>query len=95
MIIYDKENPDDTKTVYNEKIDYITHGTGDVFASIFVGSSMLGEDPSTSAKIAGEFTRKAIENTIQYPAHTYGVKFEMTIPYIYKLLNQYGKGYEF
>ena len=95
MIIYDKENPDDTKIVYNEKIDYITHGTGDVFASIFVGTSMLGEDPSTSAKIAGEFTRKAIENTIPYPAHTYGVKFEMTIPYIYKLLNQYGKGYEF
>ena len=43
MIIYDKENPDDTKIVYNEKIDYITHGTGDVFASVFVGSENLPE----------------------------------------------------
>ncbi|MBQ6220771.1 MAG: bifunctional hydroxymethylpyrimidine kinase/phosphomethylpyrimidine kinase [Methanosphaera sp.] len=89
MIIIDKDNPSDIEIVYNDKIDYITHGTGDVFASSFVGASMLGKSPSTSAKIAGEFTKKAIEYTIDDPTHNYGVKFEKVIPELQDLLKSY------
>ena len=89
MIIIDKDNPSDIEIVYNNKIDYITHGTGDVFASSFVGASMLGKSPSTSAKIAGEFTKKAIEYTIDDPTHNYGVKFEKVIPELQDLLKSY------
>ena len=49
----------------------------------------LGKSPTSSAKIAGEFTKKAIEKTIDDPNHNYGVKFEKVIPEIYELLNTY------
>ena len=89
-IILDKDEPFSVNVVYNDKIDYLTHGTGDVFASVFVGASVLGNSPEVSAKIAGEFTKKSIEETIKYPTHTYGVKFESVIPEIGDLLKKYG-----
>ena len=85
MIVLDKEKSS-VDIVYNDKIDYITHGSGDVFASTFVGSTISGKSPSTATKIAGELTKKAIEKTISDPTHTYGVKFEQVIPEIYELL---------
>ena len=85
MIVLDKEE-DTIEIVYNDKVDYVSHGTGDVFASAFVGSTMLDKSPTSAAKIAGEFTKKAIEKTIGDETHTYGVKFEQAIPEIYDLL---------
>lgn len=87
MVVLDKNDYSSTKIVYNDKIDYSTHGTGDVFASAFVGSSVLGKSPADSAKVAGEFTKKAILETIKDSTHTYGVKFEKVIPFINELLN--------
>jgi pyridoxine kinase len=89
MIVIDKDNPSEVNIVYNNKIDYVTHGTGDVFASSFVGASLIGKSPSASAKIAGEFTKKAIEYTIDDPKHNYGVKFEKAIPELYDLLKDF------
>ena len=88
MIVLDKKDSN-INIVYNDKIDYITHGTGDVFASAFVGSTISGKTPSASAKIAGELTKKAIEKTIGDKSHTYGVKFEQVIPDIYELLKKF------
>ena len=47
---------------------------------------MLGKTPTSATKIAGEFTKKAIEKTIGDKTHTYGVKFEQAIPELYDLL---------
>ena len=80
MVVLDKEDNSATKIVYNDKVNHMSHGTGDVFASAFVGSSMIGKTPSVSAKIAGEFTKKAIEKTIGDSTHGYGVKFEQVLP---------------
>ena len=85
MIVLDKEESS-VNIAYNDKIDYVTHGSGDVFASTFVGSTISGKSPSAAAKIAGELTKMAIEKTIDDPTHTYGVKFEQVIPEIYELL---------
>lgn len=85
MIVFDK-NDGSTEIVYNDRVDYVSHGTGDVFASSFVGSIMVGKSPYQSAKIAGEFTKMAIEKTIGDETHTYGVKFEQAIPNLYELL---------
>ena len=85
MIVLDKKE-DTIDFVYNEKVDYMSHGTGDVFASAFVGSTMVGKTPQAAAKVAGEFTKKAIEKTIGDESHTYGVKFEQAIPELYDLL---------
>lgn len=85
MIVFDKQEST-VEIVYNDKIDYISHGTGDVFASSFVGSVMIGKSPVQAAKIAGEFTKKALEKTIGDENHWYGVKFEQAIPELYDLL---------
>ncbi|MDY6392411.1 MAG: pyridoxamine kinase [Bacilli bacterium] len=52
------------------------HGTGDVFASVFVGGYLQGLSPIVSGTLAADFVCDAIKNTIDDPAHGYGVKFE-------------------
>ena len=86
MIVLDKDE-ETCDIVFNDKVD--SHGTGDVFASAFVGSTMNGKTPTQAAKIAGEFTKRAIEKTIGDETHTYGVKFEQVIPELYDLLKKY------
>ena len=85
MIVLDKDESS-KEFVYNDKIDHVSHGTGDVFASSFVGATMIGRSPTSAAKIAGEFTKKALEETVDDPEHTYGVKFERVIPQLQDLL---------
>ena len=85
MIVLDKEEST-TEIVYNDKIDYVSHGTGDVFASAFVGSTMNGKSTTQAAKIAGEFTKMAIEKTVGDENHKYGVKFEQVILDLKELL---------
>ena len=52
------------------------HGTGDIYASAFVGAMMRGHDAYASAKIAGDFTVDAIRATAENPSHWYGAMFE-------------------
>ena len=52
------------------------HGTGDVYASAFVGALVKGLDAYTAAKIAADYTLLCMENTRGDKDHTYGVKFE-------------------
>ncbi len=56
------------------------HGTGDVFASSFVGALMNEKTSLEAAEIAAEFTVRCIENTQDDPDHWYGVKFETVLP---------------
>lgn len=85
MIVLDKQEST-TQIAYNDKIDYVSHGTGDVFASAFVGSTMTGKTPKQAAEIAGEFTKRAIEKTVGDENHKYGVKFEQVIPELSDIL---------
>ena len=72
----------DGKTQYYEhkKIAKGCHGTGDVYASAFVGLMLSGRDPFTAACIAADCTVRCIENTQGDNSHWYGVKFETVIP---------------
>ena len=88
MIVLDKKTSS-IEIVYNDRIDYVSHGTGDVFASSFVGSVMVGKSPVKKEKIAGEFTKKAVEKTIGDKNHKYGVKFEQVIPELQDLLKTF------
>ena len=85
MIVSDKKEST-TKFVYNDRVDYLSHGTGDVFASAFVGSVLNGKNPTSAAKIAGELTKKAVEKTMHDSNHGYGVKFELVLSEIQELL---------
>ena len=78
----------------NGKLDYYqhyklpkgSHGTGDVYASAFVGALMHGNSSFNAAKIAADYTVKCIENTQSDPDHWYGVKFESVLPELIKSL---------
>ena len=59
-----------------------SHGTGDVYASAFVGAYLRGKDAYEAAGIAAEYTLRCIENTVDDPTHWYGVKFEPVLPYL-------------
>lgn len=64
----------------HRKISKYCHGTGDIYASTFVGCLMKGKSIAESARIAADFTVLCIEKTIDDPTHWYGVKFELALP---------------
>ena len=64
------------------------HGTGDVYASAFVGSLMHGKTMLDAARIAADYTVKCIENTQGDADHWYGVKFETALYSLMKAVNE-------
>ncbi|MBQ6023511.1 MAG: pyridoxamine kinase [Clostridia bacterium] len=66
----------------HKKLPKGSHGTGDVYASAFVGAYLRGKDAYEAAGIAAEYTLRCIENTVDDPDHWYGVKFEPVLPYL-------------
>lgn len=76
------------KKAYYEhrKISKGSHGTGDVYASAFVGAYLRGKSAYDAAAIAADYTVRCIENTIDDPTHWYGVKFEPVLPYFMQRL---------
>ena len=59
------------------------HGTGDIYASAFVGALVRGKSAYEAAKIAADYTVACIEATAQEENHWYGAKFE---PVLIKLI---------
>ncbi len=60
------------------------HGTGDIYASAFVGALVRGKSAYTAAKIAADYTVECIKETAGDESHWYGAKFE---PVLGKLIN--------
>lgn len=63
------------------------HGTGDIYASAFVGAMMRGKGAYDSARIAADYTVECIRATAQEKDHWYGAKFE---PVLGKLIAALG-----
>lgn len=61
---------------FAEKIPKSYHGTGDIFSSILIADYLNGKDMQTTLKNSCEFVVKCIKNTLDYPDHNYGVRFE-------------------
>lgn len=80
----------DGKTRYYEhrKIAKGCHGTGDVYASAFVGALMNGFAPYDAAALAADYTVGCIEVTQGDAAHWYGVKFELELPAFIRMLGK-------
>ena len=60
------------------------HGTGDIYASSFVGALMRGKTAYDAAKIAADYTVECIKATAEEDNHWYGAKFE---PVLSKLIS--------
>lgn len=64
-------------------------GSGDVFASAFVGSIAIGLPYEKAAKIATEFTSACIaRSATEVLDHRYGLNFEKEIPSLLKLIGK-------
>ena len=60
----------------HEKLPQSYHGTGDIYASAFVGALARGKSAFEAAKIAADFCTACIRNTEADTAKWYGVRFE-------------------
>ena len=67
---------------FEQLIDKKFHGTGDLFASAFVGAYALGDGIADAAHFAAKVVVSAIKQTIGDDSHWYGVKFEKALPMI-------------
>ncbi len=74
--------------VYNyyehEKLPNSCHGTGDIYASAFVGAFMRGKTAFEAACIAADYTVECIRGTEK--GHWYGARFEPALPKLIEAL---------
>ncbi len=71
----------------HEKLPNSCHGTGDIYASAFVGALMRGKSAYDAAKIAADYAVACIRDTANYADHWYGAAFEPSIPQLIAALN--------
>lgn len=65
------------------------HGTGDLFASTYLGALVIGKTPQRALEIACDYVKKSIHMTLQEKNHNvYGVNFEQAIPYLVKRMKE-------
>ena len=80
----------DTKELYSyfgTQMPMDFHGTGDTFASVFVGALTRGLDIKQALNLSVDFTVECIKTTIPFASqHRYGTMFESCIPYLVKRL---------
>lgn len=62
------------------------HGTGDIYASAFVGSLVQGKSAYDAAKIAADYTVECIKATAEEENHWYGAKFEPVLGKLIEML---------
>ncbi len=62
------------------------HGTGDIYASAFVGALVRGKAEYDAAKIAADYTVECIRATAAETNHWYGAKFEPVLGKLMEML---------
>lgn len=72
----------------HEKLPNSCHGTGDIYASAFVGALVRGKTPYESAKIAADYTLECIKATAKEENHWYGAKFEPVLAKLIEAVNR-------
>lgn len=73
VVVYEKGN---YAYYEHEKLPNGCHGTGDIYASAFVGALVKGNSAYQSAKISADYTVACIRATAEEENHWYGAKFE-------------------
>jgi pyridoxine kinase len=72
----------------HEKLSNSCHGTGDIYASAFVGALINGKDALLSAKISADYTVECIKETAKVENHWYGACFEPVLIKLIKAINE-------
>ena len=69
---------------FNDRNPRSSHGTGDLYASVFAGAMMRGRTMNDAAALAADVVCEALARTPE--SHWYGPCFESAIPYLVKRL---------
>ncbi len=72
----------------HDKLPNSCHGTGDVYASAFVGALVRGKSAYDAAKIAADYTVECIKESAKDPDHWYGARFEPVLGKLIEMINQ-------
>lgn len=64
-----------------------SHGTGDVYASAFVGALVRGKSTFQAAKIAADYTLACIDATAKLENHWYGAAFEIVLGKLIEMID--------
>lgn len=70
----------------HEKLPNSCHGTGDIYASAFVGALVRGKSAFEAAKIAADYTVACIQYTATLDHHWYGAAFEPVLGQLIDML---------
>lgn len=70
---------------FNDRNPLSTHGTGDLYASVFAGALLRGNSMDDAADLAADVVCHALSLTPQ--SHWYGTCFESALPYLVSRLN--------
>ncbi len=62
------------------------HGTGDIYASAFVGALVRGKSSYDAAKVASDYTVECIKATAMQENHWYGAAFEPVLGKLIEML---------
>jgi len=71
----------------HEKLPNSCHGTGDIYASAFVGAYVRGKTAFEAAKIAADYAVECIRCTATLENHWYGAAFEPVLGKLIDALN--------
>ena len=72
----------------HSKLSNSCHGTGDIYASAFVGALVRGKSAYDAAKIAADYTVECIKATAEEENHWYGAKFEPVLMKLIQAINE-------
>jgi len=72
----------------HDKLPNSCHGTGDIYASAFVGALVRGKSAYDAAKIAADYTVECIKCTAQQDNHWYGAAFEPVLGKLIQMINE-------
>ena len=72
----------------HDKLGKGCHGTGDVYASAFVGAFMRGKTAYEAAKIAADYAVACIKKTAELDNHWYGAAFEPVLGKLIQMIEE-------
>ena len=88
VMAYNKEE-NKFYSYYRKKIPGKYHGTGDIFSSTLVGAIVNNNSLEDALKIAVDYVWETISDTYKEKGeNTYGVNFEIKIPYLIDRMNE-------
>ncbi len=87
IIVYDTVSGEKLD-YFNERVAWLSHGTGDCFAAALTGAVLQNRSLYDAAVLAADFVVEALRLTMGDDNHRYGVKFEKALPMLVERLNK-------